>query len=143
MLNWGYPSYTHPVPMLGERLARDVAAALGDAPAVHFVGRSFGTVLKRWVLAHDPPPRPGRVAMLAPPNRGARKADRVAPYIGWLLPPLDTGPREQSRGPVDSQPYCRSASFGALSRWLAAFSSSRWRMRANAASPSENSPRSS
>ncbi|MBV9109659.1 MAG: alpha/beta fold hydrolase [Gemmatimonadetes bacterium] len=88
VLNWGYPSYTLPVPVLGERLARDVAAALGDAPAVHFVGHSLGTVLIRWVLAHDPPPRPGRVVMLAPPNRGARKADRVAPYAGWLLPPL-------------------------------------------------------
>jgi pimeloyl-ACP methyl ester carboxylesterase len=88
VLNWGYPSHTQPVSRLGERLARDVAAALGDAPAVHFVGHSLGTVLIRWVLAHDPPPRTGRVVMLAPPNRGARKADRVAPYVAWLLPPL-------------------------------------------------------
>jgi triacylglycerol lipase len=88
VLNWGYPSYTLPVAALGARLARDVAAAIGDAPKVHFVGHSLGTVLIRWVLAHDPPPRPGRVVMLAPPNRGARRADRVAPYAGWLLPPL-------------------------------------------------------
>ena len=88
VLNWGYPSYTQPVAALGARLARDVAGATGDAPRVHFVGHSLGTVLIRWVLAHDPPPRVGRVVMLAPPNRGAQKADRVAPYAGWLLPPL-------------------------------------------------------
>lgn len=88
VLNWGYPSYTLPVAALGARLARDAAAAMGGAPKVHFVGHSLGTVLIRWVLAHDPPPRPGRVVMLAPPNRGARRADRVAPYAGWLLPPL-------------------------------------------------------
>lgn len=88
VLNWGYSSHTQPVAALGERLAGDVDAAAGAAPRVHFVGHSLGTVLIRWVLAHRPPARAGRVVMLAPPNRGARRADRVAPYVGWLLPPL-------------------------------------------------------
>src|SRR5690242_15503778 len=45
VLNWGYSSYTRPVPELGARFARDVAAAMGSADAVHFVGHSLGTVL--------------------------------------------------------------------------------------------------
>src|SRR4051812_50211249 len=57
VLNWGYSSYTRAVPELGTRLARDAAAALGAAPRVHFVGHSLGTVLIRWVLANEPPPR--------------------------------------------------------------------------------------
>lgn len=88
VLNWGYSSYTRPVAELGARMARDVAAAAGSAAQVHFVGHSLGTVLIRWVLAHAPPPTVGRVVMLAPPNRGARKADRVLRYGSWLLPPL-------------------------------------------------------
>lgn len=87
-LNWGYSSYTQPVAVLGERFARAVATASGDAPRVHFVGHSLGTVLIRWVLANEPPPRAGRAVLLAPPNRGARRADLVAPYASWLLPPL-------------------------------------------------------
>jgi triacylglycerol lipase len=89
VLNWGYSSYTRAVPELGAQLARDVASAMGSADAVHFVGHSLGTVLIRWVLAHDPPPRVGRAVLLAPPNRGARRADAAAPYLSWLLPPLE------------------------------------------------------
>jgi pimeloyl-ACP methyl ester carboxylesterase len=88
VLNWGYSSYTRPLHELGALMARDVAAAAGDAAKVHFVGHSLGTVITRWVLNHAPPPRVGRVVMLAPPNRGASKADRVMRYGSWLLPPL-------------------------------------------------------
>lgn len=88
VLNWGYGSYSRPVAELGAMMARDVAAATGAAPRVHFVGHSLGTVIIRWVLAHAPPSDIGRVVMLAPPNRGASKADRVLRYGAWLLPPL-------------------------------------------------------
>jgi triacylglycerol lipase len=88
VLNWGYSSYTKAVPELGGRLGRDAAAALGAAPALHFVGHSPGTVLIRWVLANERPPRVGRVVLLAPPNRGSARADAAAPYLSWLLPPL-------------------------------------------------------
>lgn len=88
VLNWGYSSYTRPLAELGAMLARDVAAAAGDAAQVHFVGHSLGTLITRWVLAHAPPRRLGRVVMLAPPNRGARRADRVVRFGAWLLPAL-------------------------------------------------------
>lgn len=88
VLNWGYSSYTRPLHELGARMARDVAAATGSAAKVHFVGHSLGTVITRWVLNHAPPARLGRVVMLAPPNRGAARADRALRYGAWLLPPL-------------------------------------------------------
>ncbi|MFL5381353.1 MAG: esterase/lipase family protein [Longimicrobiaceae bacterium] len=97
VLNWGYSSYTRAVPELGTRLARDAAASLGSAPKVHFVGHSLGTVLIRWVLANARPERVGRVVLLAPPNRGAARADAAAPYLSWLLPPLaDLRPTPQA-----------------------------------------------
>ena len=89
VMNWGYSSYSHPVPELGRRLGAAVAARPGPAPArVHFVGHSLGNVIVRWVLANGPPANAGRVVMLAPPNRGSRTADRYARWLGWLLRPL-------------------------------------------------------
>ncbi|HEX8692138.1 MAG TPA: alpha/beta fold hydrolase [Longimicrobium sp.] len=89
VLNWGYSSYSDPVPALGARLARDVSGELGRAPKVHFVGHSLGNVIVRWALAHEPPARAGRVVMLAPPNQGAAAADRYARYAAWLMPPIE------------------------------------------------------
>jgi len=89
VLNWGYSSYTDSVPAIGADLSRDLAAEIGDAPRVHFVGHSLGNVIVRWTLAHEPPAVPvGRVVMLAPPNQGSAAADKYARYTAWLMPPI-------------------------------------------------------
>lgn len=88
VLNWGYSSYSDSVPALGAALAADVAREIGEAPRVHFVGHSLGNVIVRWALAHERPERAGRVVMLAPPNQGSAAADRYAPYVAWLMPPI-------------------------------------------------------
>ena len=88
VVNWGYSSYTDSVPGLGAALARDVERGLGGAPRVHFVGHSLGNVIVRWMLANDAPGRVGRVVMLAPPNQGSAAADRWAPYLGRVMPPI-------------------------------------------------------
>jgi triacylglycerol lipase len=89
--NIGYPSRTRTVP----ELAEDVAGRIGtlergdDGPArIHFVGQSMGNILIRWLIVHRRPPRLGRIVMLAPPNRGSRLADRLAPWLTGLLRPL-------------------------------------------------------
>lgn len=86
----GYSSQGPGVAEIGAALAAEVDAELARAPAprVHVVGHSLGTVATRWMLTHDPPPVPGRVVMLAPPNRGSRAADRLADAVGWMLPPI-------------------------------------------------------
>ncbi len=88
VLNWGYSSYTDSVPAIGADLSRALAAEIGEAPRVHFVGHSLGNVIVRWALAHEPPARVGRVVMLAPPNQGSAAADRYARYAAWLMPPI-------------------------------------------------------
>lgn len=89
VLNWGYSSYSHSIPELGRRLAADLEARPGGPPErVHFVGHSLGSIVVRWVIAHDAPEGLGRVVMLAPPNQGSHSADRYAPWLGWLLKPL-------------------------------------------------------
>jgi pimeloyl-ACP methyl ester carboxylesterase len=87
--NIGYPSMRHRLPVLAalveERIAR--AARRGGGPP-HFVGHSCGCILIRYLLAHRPALRGGRVVMLTPPNQGARVADFFQPYFSWLLRPL-------------------------------------------------------
>jgi pimeloyl-ACP methyl ester carboxylesterase len=90
VLNFGYPSLTMTVAGAGSRLADRLEGALraGPAPRIHFVGHSLGNIVIRWVLAHRPPQRTGRIVMLAPPNQGSDLADRVAGRLAWLMKPL-------------------------------------------------------
>jgi predicted alpha/beta hydrolase family esterase len=88
VVNWGYSSTSRAVPELGEELADAVRTRQGAAPRVHFVTHSLGSIIVRWSLANAPPAQLGRVVMLAPPNQGSRAADRMARWVGWLLPPI-------------------------------------------------------
>lgn len=88
VVNFGYRSTRGSVAELGARLGERAARQTGDAPRVHFVGHSLGTVIIRSMLAQAPPERAGRVVMLAPPNQGSSAADRWAPWIGWAMPPI-------------------------------------------------------
>lgn len=92
VLNFNYNSYASSIAeialLLGDRLDEEMRDR--PAPRVHFVGHSLGNIVIRWLLAHDRPGRPlGRFVMLAPPNQGSSVADRVAPFLDWLLDPLD------------------------------------------------------
>lgn len=100
VVRFGYPSTRGTVAQVGAALSRRAAEQAGDAPRVHFVGHSLGTVIIRCMLAHAPPPRAGRVVMLAPPNQGAASADRWARRIGWAMPyirELRTAPASTAR----------------------------------------------
>jgi pimeloyl-ACP methyl ester carboxylesterase len=101
VLNWGYSSTRFTVAELGTQLQEALRERFADVSRIHFVGHSLGTVLARWVLAHDSlDQRAGRVVMIAPPNRGSRKADRSLRRWGWLLKPiadLTTAPASPAR----------------------------------------------
>ena len=73
----------------GGRGAADPSAP-GREPAgrVHFVGHSLGCLVIRSIVAQHRPDRLGRIVLMTPPNRGALLADRVLPWLGWLLRPL-------------------------------------------------------
>jgi pimeloyl-ACP methyl ester carboxylesterase len=90
----GYPSLRHRLPVLAGMVEQRIARALADPGGSagvrppHFVGHSLGCLLIRYLLAHRPSLRGGRVVLLTPPNQGARAADFFAPYASWLLRPL-------------------------------------------------------
>lgn len=89
-LNWGYSSTCCSAQELGEGLARELEAIERAEPAaLHFVGHSLGSILIQIALEERPDLPPGEVVMLAPPNRGAKSADRYADLVGWFLVPLD------------------------------------------------------
>ncbi|HET8945520.1 MAG TPA: alpha/beta fold hydrolase [Candidatus Polarisedimenticolia bacterium] len=85
--NIGYPSRRHRLPVLAEMVAERIARVAPRRPP-HFVGHSLGCILIRYLLAHRPELRGGRVVLLTPPNQGARAADFFQPYVSWLLRPL-------------------------------------------------------
>ncbi|HEU4885516.1 MAG TPA: alpha/beta fold hydrolase [Longimicrobium sp.] len=88
VVQFGYRSTRGSVAELGAALGRRAEQRMGDAPRVHFIGHSLGTVIIRSMLVQAPPERTGRVVMLAPPNQGSASADRWAPWLGWAMPPI-------------------------------------------------------
>jgi triacylglycerol lipase len=86
VVQFGYRSTRGSVAGLGAALGRRAAQQTGDAPRVHFIGHSLGTVIIRSMLAQAPPEHMGRVVMLAPPNQGSAAADRWAPVVAWAMP---------------------------------------------------------
>jgi pimeloyl-ACP methyl ester carboxylesterase len=115
VLNVGYSSTCCEVPQLGAQLRDSVLARVtARHTAVHFVGHSLGGILIRWVLTRDTlPPRVGRVVMLAPPNRGSRAADRYAPVVDWLMPPISEL-RTDSTSTVRTLPPLRGIEVGVI-----------------------------
>jgi pimeloyl-ACP methyl ester carboxylesterase len=100
-INIGYPSTRLRLPALVDIVRTRLAAANGgpgaaDRPVtgpdtggrVHFVGHSLGCIVIRSIVAQHRPDRLGRIVLMTPPNRGARMADRVSPWLDWLLRPL-------------------------------------------------------
>lgn len=87
--NWGYRSARARVGRLARLLAGQIEALdrSGNVP-VHLVGHSLGAIIVRAALQIYTPPAPGRLVMLAPPNRGSHVARRIAHCLGWLVPAL-------------------------------------------------------
>jgi pimeloyl-ACP methyl ester carboxylesterase len=90
VVNVGYPSWRHRLPVLATRVATAIEASLAASPPpagarVHLVGHSLGCLVVRWIAAHRPPPALGRMVLLTPPNQGSWAADFFLPWVGWLL----------------------------------------------------------
>lgn len=91
VINVGYSSYCCSIPELGAAVRRELdAQRRPEHVRVHFVGHSLGNIIARWIIAQpEPPAGVSRLVMLAPPNQGAKMANRFTPVVGWLLEPID------------------------------------------------------
>ena len=91
VLNIGYSSYCCSIPELGAAIRREIdAKRKPEHVRLHFVGHSLGNIIARWIVTQpEPPAGVTRMVMLAPPNQGAKMADRFTPFVGWLLEPID------------------------------------------------------
>jgi len=72
---FSYASVSDPLDAHVHRLARHIAGL--DAPRVHLVGHSMGTLVILKMLAESRDPRLGRVVLLAPPFHGSRAGRAV------------------------------------------------------------------
>lgn len=115
VLNIGYSSYCCGIAELGAQVRRQLdSLRRPEHRTVHFVGHSLGGILVRWMLAQESPPAGvGRVVMLAPPNQGARSADRFSPMVEWLLEPIDEL-RTDSSATVRQLPPMRDVTVGVI-----------------------------
>jgi pimeloyl-ACP methyl ester carboxylesterase len=115
VMPFGYSSYCCAIPAIVADLRAALHSRMGPEHArVHFVGHSLGNILVRYLLASDSaPPRVGRVVMLAPPNQGALRADRMTPVVGWLLKPTPEL-RVDSTATVRGIPPVRGVEIGVI-----------------------------
>lgn len=107
VLNIGYPSTKKPLSLLAKDLeaALRTAGVMDQTGPVHFVTHSMGGLVLRAFLdsvrARKPAFEPGRVVMVAPPNRGSEVADFLEPFAPyhWFYGPagreLTTALRER------------------------------------------------
>ena len=91
VVNIPYPSRHATVEILAEQHLAPRLRALPVAPgkSVHFVTHSMGGIVLRCYLRAHPAPAPGRIVMLAPPNRGSEVADQLS---SWWLYRMVNGP---------------------------------------------------
>lgn len=91
VVNFGWSSTGSSVAEIGGELAARIEQERAGAgyERVHLVGHSTGAIAIRWLLERQLPLALGRVVLIAPPNQGARSADRWAPRLEWLFPSLD------------------------------------------------------
>lgn len=93
--NIDYPSREYSIEELAPRAVREGLARCHTAETapIHFVTHSMGGILVRYYAKFFGLPKPGRVVMLSPPNRGSEVADHLA---GW-------GPYRWFNGPAGQQ----------------------------------------
>lgn len=76
VVNYGYNSRGKTV----EDHARDLdrlARTLPESDRMHLVGFSLGGLIARYYLTHYEATSPGRLVMIAPPNHGSERAERL------------------------------------------------------------------
>jgi hypothetical protein len=95
--NWNYDGFFSAIDELGNELVQRIDQRRNESPQrpVYFLTHSLGGIVVRYALARMNGMEQARIVMLAPPNQGARMADRFSPWLSWLLRPmaqLTTGP---------------------------------------------------
>jgi triacylglycerol lipase len=89
-LNLPYPSTRRCIEDLAARL-RPAIQRFAAAGPLHFVAHSLGGIVLRALLAQNPGLPPGRIVLLAPPNRGSEIIDWALRVPGLRLLPGPAG----------------------------------------------------
>ncbi len=88
--NWNYDGFFTPTTELADQLSQKLAdyqtKRAGDR--VHIVAHSLGGIIARIALSRKVPDNFGRLVQLTPPNQGVRIANDAAPFVDWLLTPI-------------------------------------------------------
>jgi len=95
--NWNYDGFFSSIDQLGDELVARINERKKNEPSrpIYFLTHSLGGIVVRQALSKWETTEQSRVVMLAPPNQGAKVADKFSPWISWFLRPmsqLTTGP---------------------------------------------------
>ena len=109
VINNSYPSTKYPIKTLTQDFIPKSIQQCPDSSTIHFVTHSLGGILVRQYLSSDSLSNPGRVVMLAPPNKGSEITDRLRDnfFYKWVNGPagLELGTDSSSvpnlLGPVE------------------------------------------
>jgi len=96
--NFGYGSFGDTIDGHAAALVQFIDQLESDESVntIHYVGHSLGNIIIRAALVEDPPSKPGRIVMLAPPNRGSADAAFWTPLLGDVVKPLQELSDEQT-----------------------------------------------
>ncbi|MBI1882746.1 MAG: hypothetical protein HYS08_00865 [Chlamydiae bacterium] len=85
VINWGYPSRQGTIEEHAAALNKFIKT-LDNRQTLHFVGFSLGSIIIRYYLTHYSIKNMGRFVMIAPPNHGSERVDRLYQYqwFRWL-----------------------------------------------------------
>jgi len=88
--NFGYGSFGDTIDGHAAALTKfiDQLEADDSVQTIHYVGHSLGNIIIRAALVKEPPSKPGRIVMLAPPNKGSADAAFWTPLLGDVVKPL-------------------------------------------------------
>ena len=98
VVNWDYTSTRQSILESAQSLYECYDLNARYYPRVHFVTHSLGGIVARCMVKDRPTPKLGRMVMIAPPNRGAYMASKLA---DWGIFRIVAGPviRQLAGGP--------------------------------------------
>ncbi len=114
VLNFTYDSRKETVASASMRMGMMIQGSVPKGGEVHFVTHSMGSLIVRRYMADGKKVAPGRVVMIAPPNKGSAWARLLLEHIPFINHIIGVAGREVAEGGFPEIPHNSSREFGII-----------------------------